>query len=79
MKTKLSIFLLVTLFLASCQKQALNLPVEGENNLNLNSLLTLAMGENIIHTQDFILNPSDIDSVSSPEIPVNSRCQYHLD
>ena len=70
MKTKFSIFLLAIVLLASCQKQALNLPVEGENNINLNSLLTLSVGENTIHTQDFILNPSDIDSVSSPDIAV---------
>lgn len=70
MKTKFSIFLLAIVLLASCQKQALNLPVEGENNVNLNSLLTLAVGENTIHTQDFILNPREIDSVSSTEIAV---------
>ncbi len=70
MKTKFSIFLLAIVLLTSCQKQALNLPVEGENNVNLNSLLTLAMGENTIHTQDFILNPREIDSVSSAEIAV---------
>ena len=70
MKTKFSIFLLATVLLASCQKQALNLPVEGENNINLNSLLTLSVGENTIHTQDFILNPRELDSVSSAEIAV---------
>ena len=70
MKTKFPILIVFILILASCQKPALNLPAESENNLNLNSLLTLPMGENLIHTQDFILNPGEIDSVSSPEIPV---------
>lgn len=70
MKTKLSVLIFAIFFVASCQKQALNLPAEGENNLNLNSLNTLAMGENLIHTQDFILNLSEIDSVTSAEIPV---------
>ncbi len=70
MRTKLSTLLLAVLVLVSCQKQALNLPAEGENNLNLNTLLTLSQGENIIVTQDFISNPSEIDSVSSDEIAV---------
>lgn len=70
MKTKLSFLLFAILLFASCQKQALNLPAEGENNLNLNSLMTLSMGENLIHTQDFFLNPREIDSVTSADIPV---------
>ena len=62
--------LLLILFTTACRKQALNLPANSENNLNLNSLLTLKIGENTIYTQDFILNPVEIDSVSSTEIPV---------
>ena len=62
--------LLLILFTTACRKQALNLPANSENNLNLNSLLTVKIGENTIYTQDFILNPVEIDSVSSTEIPV---------
>ncbi len=62
--------LLFIVIFTGCQKQALNLPADSQNNLNLNSLLTLKVGGNTIHTQDFILNPGEIDSVSSLEIPV---------
>ncbi|NLO70608.1 MAG: alpha-amylase [Porphyromonadaceae bacterium] len=62
--------ILLVLTAISCEKQALNLPPEGENNLNLNTLTTLSMGENTLVTQDFILDPREIDSVSSAEIPV---------
>ncbi len=70
MKTKFSIFLFAVLLLASCQKQALNLPAESDNNLNLNTLLTLKIGTDTIRTQDYVLNPDEIDSVSSADVPV---------
>lgn len=51
-------------FLTACQPK-LNQPVNSPDNLNLNSLLTLEIGENTLFLQDFILQPVDIDSVSS--------------
>lgn len=49
----------------SCQQPTLNLPIDSENNINLNSLLTLNTGVNTLYLQDFILNPSEIDSITS--------------
>ncbi|MFZ4581019.1 MAG: alpha-amylase family glycosyl hydrolase [Paludibacter sp.] len=56
--------LFVSILFTACQPK-LNLPAENENSLNLNSLLTLEVGENKLYLQDYILNPSQIDSVSS--------------
>lgn len=66
-KNHLILFLI--LVLVACQPK-LNLPTDSENNKNLNSLLTLKIGNNTVYLQDFILNPSEIDSVtsSSPKI-----------
>ncbi len=61
---KYSILFLSVLVLAACQPK-LNYPTQGENNLNLNSLLTLEVGENKVFLQDFILNVADVDSVTS--------------
>lgn len=61
---KLHLLLCVSILLISCQ-QKLNLPAAGENNINLNSLLTLEVGDNPIFLQDFILNVADIDSVTA--------------
>jgi glycosidase len=63
MKKCIYLFFVSILFTA-CQPK-LNLPAENENSLNLNSLLTLEVGENKLYLQDFILEPSQIDSVSS--------------
>ncbi|MEI6554827.1 MAG: alpha-amylase family glycosyl hydrolase [Paludibacter sp.] len=52
------------LLLTACQPK-LNVPVDSENNKNLNSLLTLKIGDNKVYLQDFILNPTEIDSVTS--------------
>ena len=52
------------LLLTACQP-ALNYPTNSENNKNLNSLLTLKVGNNTIFLQDFILNPAEIDSITS--------------
>ncbi len=52
------------LLLTACQPK-LNVPVDSENNKNLNSLLTLKIGDNKVYLQDFILNPAEIDSVTS--------------
>lgn len=50
--------------ISSCQPR-LQYPAEAVNNKNLNSLLTLDVGENIIHLQDYALDPIMIDSISS--------------
>ncbi|MFV0392385.1 MAG: alpha-amylase family glycosyl hydrolase [Paludibacteraceae bacterium] len=66
----IQILSLILIFYA-CEKQnKLNLPVGTEQNLNLNTLLTLNLGKNVIVTQDYVLNPREIDSVTSAEIPV---------
>ncbi len=52
------------LLLTACQPK-LNIPSDYENNKNLNSLLTLKMGNNTIFLQDFIMNTADIDSITS--------------
>lgn len=62
MKTQL--ILLAIVALTACQPK-LNFPTDTENNRNLNSLLTLEIGENQVFLQDFILNPAEIDSVTS--------------
>jgi cyclomaltodextrinase / maltogenic alpha-amylase / neopullulanase len=54
---------LISVFGFACQNK-LNLPENSENNLNINSLLTLEYGKNSIYLQDFILNTDEIDSVS---------------
>jgi cyclomaltodextrinase / maltogenic alpha-amylase / neopullulanase len=63
MKKNHLIFVLLLSFVA-CQPK-LNLPSDSENNKNLNSLMTLKIGKNTIYLQDFILNPADIDSITS--------------
>ena len=61
---KTPLFIFALLALTACQPK-LNFPAITENNKNLNSLTTLEIGENKIYLQDFILNPADIDSVTS--------------
>jgi hypothetical protein len=63
MRTTIFVFL-SSVFLIACQPK-LNFPTDTENNRNLNSLLTLETGENVIFLQDFILNSAEIDSVTS--------------
>lgn len=60
---RINILLFAVILLSACQPK-LNLPVANENNINLNTLLTLETGENKVYLQDFILNISDIDSVT---------------
>ncbi|HRU63265.1 MAG TPA: hypothetical protein P5236_02505, partial [Paludibacteraceae bacterium] len=64
MKKPFSLIVLLLLLLVGCQP-ALHYPAENENNINLNSLTTLDVGENIIYLQDFILNTALIDSITS--------------
>ena len=71
MKTNLLIICSLLLFTA-CQ-QKLNVPADSVNSKNLNSLLTLKIGDNKIYLQDFILNPADIDSVTSSSLFLKSK------
>lgn len=61
-----SSYLLFAIFIgfAACQPK-LNVPTDSMNCKNLNSLLTLKIGNNSIYLQDFILDPTDIDSITS--------------
>ena len=66
-------FIFIILFgLTACQPE-LKLPTDSINNRNLNSLLTLKIGSNAVNLQDFILNPDQIDSIttSSSKIKCN--------
>jgi hypothetical protein len=56
--------LLLFLGLPACQPK-LGFPAHSDNNKNLNSLLTLNIGNNTVYIQDFILNPTDVDSITS--------------
>ena len=62
---KLSCLLLLAVVAVTACGSSLNFPVNSENSKNLNSLLTLKIGENTICLQDFILNPAEIDSITS--------------
>jgi len=64
MKKQLFILLLIVVGFLACQSK-LNYPTDSENNKNLNSLLTLKIGKNTVYLQDFVMNPAEIDSVSS--------------
>lgn len=50
--------------LAGCHSD-LGYPADAENNINLNSLTTLNVGDNTIFLQDFVMNPADVDSITS--------------
>ena len=65
---KITLLFLSVLTLAACTKTGLNLPADSNNNINLNTLLTLKSGVNNVFTQDYILNVSEIDSISIPGI-----------
>ena len=66
-------FIIFSLLLMTACQAKLNLPTDSENNKNLNSLLTLKIGENIVYLQDFILNPTNIDSVTSSSAKVTCK------
>jgi glycosidase len=61
---RIPFFILSLFLLAACQPK-LKFPIDSDNNKNLNSLLTLKLGDNTVWLQDFVLNVSDIDSISS--------------
>ena len=65
MKKQLFILLLLAAGFLACQPKTLNYPVNSDNNKNLNSLMTLKIGVNTLFLHDFVLNPSEIDSISS--------------
>jgi len=62
---KLHLLLLFTLMTITACQPKLNLPTDTDNCKNLNSLLTLKVGKNTIYLQDFILNTTEIDSITS--------------
>jgi len=63
MKNKVLFFLLIALVFSGC-KPTKTYPIDTENNKNLNSLMTLNIGRNVIYLQDFVANPSEIDSIT---------------
>ncbi|MEI8271750.1 MAG: alpha-amylase family glycosyl hydrolase [Paludibacter sp.] len=75
MKKNHLLFIFIVGF-TSCQSN-LNFPTDSENTKNLNSLLTLKVGENKVYLQDFILNPSEIDSVTSSSAKL--KCKMATD
>jgi len=64
MKNKLLPLLWIALAFSACHPVT-DYPLDSENNKNLNSLMTLNIGRNTIFLQDFVANPSEIDSVST--------------
>ena len=64
MNKKVYILVLTISTLFACQPK-LDYPTDGDNNKNLNTLMTLNVGENTIFLQDFVLNPTEIDSITS--------------
>ena len=65
MKSPKIIFIIaIALTIAACKNPELALPAITDNNLNLNSLLTLRGNTDTLYSQDYILNPTSIDSVS---------------
>ena len=63
MKKQFVIFIIALIGITSCKKE-LNVPLDSDNNKNLNSLMTLKMGKNILYLQDFVMNPAEVDSIT---------------
>lgn len=72
----LTVILPLFLVLMACQPK-LNKPAVTPDNKNLNSLLTLEIGDNELYLQDFILDPTQIDSVTTSSQHVT--CQLSAD
>jgi glycosidase len=66
------LFLGTILLLTACQPN-LNYPTDSDNSKNLNSLTTLKVGESTIYLQDFIMNPADIDSITSSSAKLDCK------
>ncbi|MEI7505111.1 MAG: hypothetical protein WCJ61_17690 [Paludibacter sp.] len=62
---KQNLFVLLSVIAITACQPSLKLPTDSENSLNLNSLLTLKIGNNSIYLQDFISKPNEIDSITS--------------
>jgi cyclomaltodextrinase len=62
---KLKNLLFFLFFAVTACRPTLNYQSDSENNMNLNSLMTLKIGANTITLQDFVLVPAEIDSISS--------------
>lgn len=72
MKTRLTLIIVTfaLLFSACSNKKALNVPAKDEDNFHLYNLLTLNIGNDTLITQDYILEPNNLDSVISKEVTV---------
>lgn len=67
-----NLFFIVSLvILAGCAKLQLNFPAESENNINLNTLLTINSVSDTIFLQDFIFDTNQIDSVTCQNLELN--------
>lgn len=64
--------LILGLGLIACQP-ALNYKFDAQNNINLNSLFTLKLGENHIVLQDYVMQPESIDSVTTSSATLKSE------
>ena len=64
MKNNLYLFLFIIIGFTACKQSGLNYPTDSDNNKNLNSLMTLKMGKNILYLQDFVMNPAEVDSIT---------------
>lgn len=63
---KLIIALAACLLLAGCsEKKALKVPAVNKHDVGLNSCVVLYKGDNAILSRDYILDPQDIDSVTT--------------
>lgn len=68
---KTLLYLSTLILLTGCGKQeTLNLPSNNVNNKNLNTLVTLNIGNDTIYTQDFIYQPDQIDSVICTDVQI---------
>ena len=61
---KLLFFTIISVIFAACGQNKLNLPTDTGKVVGLNSLTTINEGENLVHLQDFIIDCSEIDSVT---------------
>lgn len=72
MKKQLLLLLFALMAFTACQPK-LNFPTDTDNSKNLNSLLTLKVGENTIFLQDYILDPTQVDSITSTSAKLECR------